>query len=184
MEFIKTILPEVILIKPKIFGDERGFFMETYKKSLFENNGIYNEFIQDNHSKSSAGVLRGLHYQIAPKAQAKIVRCISGAVFDVAVDIRKGSPTYGKWVGYELSDYNHNMLYIPHGFAHGFLTLSDYAQLVYKTDNEYSLAHDRGIIFNDKQVSINWPAIKHEIILSEKDKKQPLFNEIETNFLY
>jgi dTDP-4-dehydrorhamnose 3,5-epimerase (EC 5.1.3.13) len=127
-EFIKTDIKEVILIKPKVFEDERGFFLESYKKSEFEENGITDVFIQDNHSKSVKGVLRGLHYQKEPAAQGKLVRCIKGKIFDVAVDIRKNSPTYGRWVGYELSEENKLMLFIPKGFAHGFLTLSEEAE--------------------------------------------------------
>lgn len=184
MEFIKTIIPEVILIKPDIYGDERGFFMESYKKSLFAANGISTQFVQDNHSRSAYGVLRGLHYQLNPKAQAKLVRCSFGAVFDVAVDIRTDSPNYGKWVGYELSDANKLMLYIPEGFAHGFLTISNVAELLYKTNEEYSPAHDRGLIFNDPAIGIKWPEISTGFILSEKDQKQPLLKDIETNFLY
>lgn len=184
MEFIRTLLPEVILIKPTVYGDSRGFFMESYKKSEFIANGIKDEFVQDNHSKSSRGVLRGLHYQLNPKAQAKLVRCALGCIFDVAVDIRVGSPNYGKWVGYELSSENKMMLYIPAGFAHGFLTLSDTAELLYKTSGEYSPVHDRGVLFNDLAIGINWPEINADLILSEKDQMQPLLKDIETNFTY
>jgi dTDP-4-dehydrorhamnose 3,5-epimerase len=184
VEFVQTALPEVILIKPKVHGDERGFFMESYKKSEFAANGINTEFVQDNHSRSVCGVLRGLHYQLNPNAQAKLVRCCLGSVFDVAVDIRVGSPNYGKWVGYELSAANRLMLYIPVGFAHGFLTLSDAAELLYKTNAEYSLSHDRGLLFDDPVIGIKWPDISSGLILSEKDKKQPLLKDIETNFVY
>jgi dTDP-4-dehydrorhamnose 3,5-epimerase len=138
-EFVKTVIPDVILIKPKVFEDERGFFVEGYKKSDFVSNGIDVEFNQDNHSKSTKGVLRGLHYQKYPKAQAKLVRCINGEIFDVAVDIRKNSPTFGKWVGFKLSAENKFMLYIPEGFAHGFVVLSDTAELLYKASNEFSV---------------------------------------------
>ncbi len=184
MEFVKTALPEVILIKPLVHGDERGFFMESYKKSMFVTNGIKTEFVQDNHSRSACGVLRGLHYQLNPKAQAKLVRCSYGAVFDVAVDIRQGSPNYGKWVGYELSATNKFMLYIPEGFAHGFLTLTDFAELLYKTNAEYSVEHDRGLAYDDPDVGIKWPTLSGDLLLSEKDKKQPGLKEIETNFVY
>lgn len=184
MEFISTALPGVKLIKPRMHGDERGFFMESYKKSAFSANGISTEFVQDNHSRSVLGVLRGLHYQLNPMAQAKLVRCSLGAVFDVAVDIRAGSPTYGKWVGYELSAANKFMLYIPEGFAHGFLTISDVAELLYKTNNEYSLKDDRGLAFDDPAIAINWPKINGSLILSEKDKRQPQLKDIETNFTY
>lgn len=180
MEFIKTELTDVILINPQVFGDERGFFIESYKKSEFYANGITAEFIQDNHSKSSYGVLRGLHYQLEPKAQGKLVRCVSGAIFDVAVDVRKSSPTFGRWVGYELSANNKCMLYIPPGFAHGFVTLTDSAELLYKTTNEYSPSHDRGVMYNDPQIGILWPSINGELILSNKDKQQPLLKDAET----
>ncbi|MCE3268483.1 MAG: rfbC [Burkholderiales bacterium] len=184
MEFIKTALSGVILIKPVVHGDERGFFMESYKKSEFIKNGITTQFVQDNHSRSAYGVLRGLHYQLNPKAQAKLVRCSYGAVFDVAVDIRHGSPTYGKWVGYELSASNKNMLYIPEGFAHGFLTITAFAELLYKTNAEYSVEHDRGLAFNDPEIDIKWPEVSGGLLLSEKDKKQPSLKNIETNFYY
>lgn len=185
-EFIKTEIPEVILIKPKVFSDERGFFMESYKKSEFEKAGIDTDFVQDNHSKSIKGVLRGLHYQKEPAAQGKLVRCIKGRIFDVAVDIRKGSPTYGKWVGYELSEENKLMLWIPKGFAHGFLTLSEEAEIIYKVSGaEYSPQHDAGIIWNDKTINIKWPIDSIEnIILSEKDKNLPTLENAEINFVY
>lgn len=183
MEFIQTAIPEVILIKPKVFGDERGFFMESYKKSLFHANGITADFTQDNHSKSSKGVLRGLHYQLDPKAQGKLVRCVSGAVFDVAVDIRKGSPTFGKWIGCELSEENKQMLWIPEGFAHGFVTLKDNTEFLYKATGEYAPECDRGIKFDDPAIGIEWPQLDG-LLLSEKDKKQPLLKEAEINFTY
>ena len=146
--------------------------MESYKKSLFHTKGIRAEFVQDNHSKSNKGVLRGLHYQLNPKAQGKLVRCVSGAVFDVAVDIRKKSHTFGKWVGFELTAENKKMLWIPEGFAHGFLTLQDNTEFLYKTTNEYSADHDRGIAYNDLEIGIQWPEIGVDYILSEKDKRQ------------
>jgi len=183
-EFIKTEIPEVIIIKPKIFSDNRGFFMETYKKSDFEKAGIDTDFIQDNHSKSIKGVLRGLHYQKEPFAQGKLVRCIKGKIFDVAVDIRKNSPTFGKWVGFELSEENRLMLWIPKGFAHGFLTLSEEAEIIYKVSGgEYSPQHDAGIIWNDPDINIKWPQIDN-IILSEKDKNLPLLKDADINFIY
>lgn len=184
MKFIKTELPEVVLIKPTVHGDDRGFFMESYKKSEFVANGIVDEFVQDNHSKSVCGVLRGMHYQLNPKAQSKLIRCSYGSVFDVAVDIRHGSPNYGKWVGYELSAENKQMLYVPAGFAHGFLTLSESAELLYKTGCEYSAEHDRGVLFNDPDINIKWPKLNVELILSEKDKQQPTLKHIESNFIY
>ncbi len=183
MQFIKSAIPEVILVIPNILGDERGFFLESYKKSLFMANGISEEFIQDNHSESSFGVLRGLHYQLNPRAQGKLVRCCRGKIFDVAVDMRKNSPTFGKWVGYELSAENKHMLYIPAGFAHGFVTLSDKAELLYKTTNEYSAKDDRGVLWNDPTIAINWQKITNPI-LSVKDQNQPLLMDAETNFIY
>jgi dTDP-4-dehydrorhamnose 3,5-epimerase len=179
-EFIKTEIPEVILIKPKVFGDQRGFFMETYKKSDFEKAGIETNFVQDNHSKSVKGVLRGLHYQKEPRAQGKLVRCLRGKIFDVAVDIRPNSPTFGKWVGFELSEENKHMLWIPKGFAHGFLTLEENTEIFYKVSgSEYSPEHDAGIIWNDEQIGINWPLNEIEkLILSEKDKNLPNLKEI------
>lgn len=177
MEFIQTAIKEVLLIKPKVFSDSRGFFLESYKKSVFKSNGINDEFAQDNHSRSSYGVLRGLHYQLFPLSQGKLVRCIRGKIFDVAVDIRPGSPTFGKWVGYELSHENFNMLYIPSGFAHGFLTLSEVAEVLYKSTNEYSPSHERGILYNDPAIGIDWPKIEGELIISSKDQEQPILAE-------
>jgi len=184
MEFIKTRIPEVILIKLTCLGDARGFFLESYKRSVFVANGITDDFCQDNHSKSAKGVLRGLHYQLNPQAQAKLVRCVSGSLFDVAVDIRKGSPTFGHWVGYELSAENKYMLYIPTGFAHGFISLEDNTQLCYKTSNEYNVACDRGIDYMDIDVGIVWPQLDCEITISAKDKVQPSLRDAENNFIY
>lgn len=184
MEFIPTTIQDLVLIKPKINGDSRGFFLESYKKSVFSANGINEEFVQDNHSKSSYGVLRGLHYQLNPRAQGKLLRCISGKIFDVAVDIRHGSPTFGHWEGFELSAENKQMLYVPVGFAHGFLTLSETAELFYKTTNEYSYEHDRGIVYNDPEIDITWPTIATGLLLSEKDQKQPLLKNAEIDFTF
>jgi dTDP-4-dehydrorhamnose 3,5-epimerase len=184
MEFIHTTIKDLILIKPTINGDERGFFLESYKKSAFIANGIKDEFVQDNHSKSSCGVLRGLHYQINPKAQGKLLRCVQGAIFDVAVDIRRNSPTFGQWLGFELSETNKQMLYVPPGFAHGFLTLSSTAELLYKTTDEYSPEHDRGISYADPAIGIIWPKLEIDLLLSEKDKNQPLLKDAEMNFVY
>ena len=177
-EFKKYDISDVQLVIPKVFPDERGFFLEAYKKSDFILNGIKDEFNQDNHSKSTKGVLRGLHYQKDPKSQAKLVRCIRGEIFDVAVDIRKNSPTFGKWVGEKLTEENKHMLYIPAGFAHGFVVLSNEAEILYKASNEYSKEHDRGISWNDPDINIKWN-INFEPILSEKDKKQPRLKDIE-----
>ena len=176
-EFEKQLINDVILIKSKVFGDNRGFFIETYKKSDFVANGIDEEFNQDNHSKSTKGVLRGLHYQASPYGQSKIVRCTKGKVYDVAVDIRPNSKTFGKYVKVELSEENKHMIYIPKGFAHGFVALSDEVELVYKTAGEYAPHADRGIIWNDTDLNIDW-GINFEPILSQKDKFQPKFKDI------
>ena len=174
-EFKKLEIPDVVLIHPRVFSDARGYFLETYKHSDFSKAGIKEYFVQDNHSKSDKGVLRGLHYQKEPNAQGKLVYCIKGEIFDVAVDIRKGSPTCGKWVGAVLSEANKHMLYIPVGFAHGFCVISDVAEVIYKCTNEYSPEDDRGIIWNDPEINIQWPI--SDPIVSEKDRKLPaLFN--------
>lgn len=167
-EFKRLEIPEVILITPKVFIDERGFFMEIYQKEEFAKIGITGEFVQQNHSKSVKGVLRGLHYQKEPYAQAKLVRCIKGEIFDVAVDIRKNSPTFGRYVSMALSEENKNMLYIPRGFAHGFEVISDEAEVIYSVDNIYSKESESGIIWNDYNIGIKW--IIKTPVLSEKDK--------------
>lgn len=171
-EFERQQIEDVILVKPKAFSDSRGFFMESYKKSDFFANGIDVEFNQDNHSKSTKGVLRGLHYQANPYGQAKLVRCSKGRIYDVAVDIRPESKTFGQYVKVELSEENKHMLYIPVGFAHGFVALTDEVEILYKASGEYVPQADRGIIWNDKDININWE-IDFEPLLSEKDKKQP-----------
>ena len=175
--FERLEIEDLVLITPKVFNDERGFFLESYKKSDFVKNGITTEFQQDNHSKSTKGVLRGLHYQIPPFAQAKLVRCIRGRIYDVAVDIRPDSKTFGKYIKVELSEDNKQMLYIPEGFAHGFVVLSDVAELFYKTSGEYSPESDRGIFWADKNLGIDW-GIDFEPILSSKDKNQIAFKDI------
>ena len=180
-EFIKLEIPDVVLIKPLVFPDERGFFMETFKKSDFVRNGINYDFVQDNHSKSKKGVLRGLHYQLNPKAQGKLVRCIKGKIWDVAVDIRKGSPWYSKWVAVELSEENKHMLWIPPGFAHGFVALED-SEIIYKCTEEYDPALDRGIIWNDREIKIKWPITNP--ILSNKDAGLTELKNAENNFVY
>lgn len=176
-EFERQKIKEVILVKPKVFGDNRGFFMESYKKSEFFENGIDVEFNQDNHSKSTKGVLRGLHYQAKPYGQAKLVRCSKGRIYDVAVDIRPDSDTFGQYVKVELSEDNKQMLYIPEGFAHGFVVLSEEAELLYKASGEYAPQADRGLLWSDADVNIDWE-IDFEPILSEKDKVQPKLSEI------
>ena len=175
-EFKRLEIIDVILIKPKVFGDERGFFMETYKKGDFEEVGIKGEFIQDNHSRSKYGVLRGLHFQKEPYAQAKIIRCMRGVIYDVAVDLRSGSQTFGKYVGVNLSEDNKYQLYIPRGYAHGFLVLSENAEVVYKVDNVYAPDYEGGLVWNDPYVDIQWP--NDNPILSEKDKRWPTLKEL------
>lgn len=178
MNVIKTDIPDVLIFEPKVFGDNRGFFFESFSQKVFEEAvGRKVEFVQDNHSKSCKGVLRGLHYQLEPYAQGKLVRCVAGEVFDVAVDIRKESSTFGNWVGVGLSADNKRQLWIPEGFAHGFIVLSDVAEFVYKTTNFYHPESDRGIIWNDPILEIEWP-VDIEPILSDKDKKQPSFSLI------
>ena len=171
-EFKKLKIEDVILIEPRVHGDNRGFFMESYKKTEFFEAGINADFVQDNHSKSSRGVLRGLHYQLNPKPQGKLIRVIEGEIFDVAVDIRRNSKTFGKWAGEKLSAENKKMIYIPEGFAHGFVTLSESAQIIYKTTNEYAAELDSGILWNDEEIGIDW-GIDFEPLLSDKDKVQP-----------
>ena len=176
----KLKIEDVLLIKPKVFRDDRGYFMETFKASDFKKIGLKEEFKQDNQSLSIKNVLRGLHYQLPPFAQGKLVRCIRGKIFDVAVDIRKNSATFGKWVGVTLSSENKNMLYIPPGFAHGFFTLSDVAEIYYKMTNEYAPEYERGIAWNDPDISISWGYRNiSSVIVSEKDKKNPLLKDAE-----
>lgn len=179
MNIIKTELPGVLIIEPKVFGDARGYFFESWNLEAFEAVGITNKWVQDNESKSCFGVLRGLHYQAAPHTQAKIVRATLGAVLDVVVDIRKGSPAYGKHIAVELSADNKRMLYIPRGFAHGFAVLSNEAVFVYKCDNVYMQSSERGIMFDDPDLAIDWRIPTEKILLSEKDKKHPAFADIE-----
>jgi dTDP-4-dehydrorhamnose 3,5-epimerase len=180
--FKKLTIPEVTLVESKEFQDDRGFFLESFKESEFINNKINTRFVQDNFSHSVKGVLRGLHYQKNPKPQAKLVTALRGEIFDVAVDIRKNSPTYGKWVGEILSEKNHNMLYIPEGFAHGFCVLSNEADVIYKVSNEYSPEHDSGVMWNDPDIGITW-TIKNPI-MSEKDLILPSLQNIDSNFVY
>lgn len=169
MKFTPLDIPEVVLIKPNIFEDARGFFYESFNEKLFnEFTGVDINFIQDNHSKSSKGVLRGLHLQSYPHAQAKLVRVVTGKIFDVAVDLRKNSDTFGLWVGEVLSDKNKKQLWIPEGFAHGFLTLSDSADVIYKTNRFYNKDSEKCLIWDDKTINIQWPEISHPL-LSEKD---------------
>ncbi|MBT2724012.1 dTDP-4-dehydrorhamnose 3,5-epimerase [Bacillus sp. ISL-46] len=184
MNVIETLLLGVKIIEPKVFGDHRGWFMETYSDAVFKEAEIDIKFVQDNQSFSAAkGTLRGLHYQLNPKAQTKLVRCTKGAIYDVAVDIRKGSPTYGKWFGIELTADNKKQLLIPKGFAHGFMTLTDDVEVQYKVDELYAPDCDRGIIWRDPEIGIQWP-IDITPVLSAKDEKAPLLADAENNFSY
>ena len=184
MKFIKTEIPEVIIIEPKVFGDDRGYFLESYKKKAFEENIGFVNFVQDNESKSSKGVLRGLHFQKPPFAQAKLVRCIEGCVLDVAVDIRKGSPTYGKHVSVELSGKNKRQLFVPRGFAHGFSVLSENAVFAYKVDNRYAPESDSGIRYDDKELNINWGLKEEDVQLSAKDNELEYFKDLDSPFKF
>ena len=179
-EFKETKIKGVYIIEPKVFGDHRGYFMETYQKEDFDKAGLVYNFVQDNQSKSKRGVLRGLHYQ-RKYPQAKLVRVISGEVFDVAVDLRKDSPTYGQWVGAVLSAENKKMLMIPRGFAHGFMVLSESAEFIYKCDELYHPEDEGGIMWNDPDVGVEWP-INIEPLLSDKDQKHPRLKESKISF--
>jgi dTDP-4-dehydrorhamnose 3,5-epimerase len=181
-KFERLSILDVILIEPTVHKDERGFFMETYKFSEFATFGINERFVQDNYSKSVQAVLRGLHYQKNPKAQGKLVQVLQGEILDVAVDIRKGSPTYSRWVSVTLSDENKKLLYIPAGFTHGFCVISKTAEVLYKVTEEYSPKEDVGVAWNDPEIGIQWP-IKNPI-LSRKDSKYPSLKDIDTGFVY
>ena len=180
--FRRLEIPDVILIEAKVFPDDRGFFMESFKESEFKKNGIDTKFVQDNYSHSSRGTLRGLHYQKDPKAQAKLVTAIKGEIFDVAVDMRKNSPTFGKWVGEILSEQNHRLLYVPEGFAHGFCVNSQEADVLYKVNQEYSPEHEKGIVWNDPDIKLSWPT--NRPILIERDSKLPLLKNADNNFTF
>ncbi len=174
--FEATSIPDVLLVKPRVFGDNRGYFLESYHAKDFTAAGIHCNFVQDNQSLSRKDTLRGLHFQAAPHQQAKLVRVVQGSIWDVAVDIRPDSPTLGKWTAHELNDSNHCQLYIPEGFAHGFLVLSETALVQYKTSSFYAPDYDRGITWNDPNIAIPWP-VKNPL-LSPKDQKQPLLKEL------
>lgn len=185
MKVINTRLQDVKIIEPAVFGDHRGFFMESYTENKFKDYGIDINFIQDNHSLSvEPGVLRGMHFQTPEKAQTKLVRATTGVIYDVLVDIRKGSPTYGQWEGYILSEYNHRQLLVPKGFAHGFITLTGNCNVQYKVDEYYSAEHDGGIAFDDSDINITWPMPTDKIILSEKDKTHPKLAELDNPFIW
>ena len=182
MKFIKTAIPDVYIIEPSVFGDDRGYFLESFNLEKFEENVYPIKFVQDNESKSSKGVLRGLHFQKPPFNQAKLVRCIEGKVMDVAVDIRKGSPTYGNHIAIELSGENKRQLFVPRGFAHGFSVLSESAVFAYKVDNTYAPESDSGIRYDDQELDIDWGLTKEEVQLSEKDKNLIFFKDLESPF--
>jgi dTDP-4-dehydrorhamnose 3,5-epimerase len=178
MRVIHSDIPDVLILEPRVFGDERGFFFESYNKRTFaEVAGIHADFVQDNHSRSAQNVLRGLHYQIQ-QPQGKLVRVVAGEVFDVAVDLRRDSPTFGHWVGESLAANNKRMMWVPPGFAHGFYVLSEYAEFVYKTTDYYSPEHERCIRWDDPELKITWPLIRAEPILSQKDKQGKPFSEL------
>lgn len=183
MKIIETPIKDLLIIEPKLFGDDRGYFFEAFNQKIFEQNGLYYNFVQDNESKSKFGVLRGLHYQLSPYAQTKLVRVILGKVYDVAVDIRKDSPTFGKWFGVELSNENKRQFLIPKGFAHGFVVLSETAVFQYKCDEYYQPEFERGIIFNDPTINIDWKLSEKDILLSNKDREQPLLLNCVNNFI-
>ena len=175
--FERLAIPDLVLIKPSVFRDERGFFLESYKRGEFAKLGIESDFPQDNHSLSYKGVLRGLHYQAKPHAQGKLMRVIAGAIWDVAVDIRRASPTFGKWIGVELDGEGKNMFWIPPGFAHGFVTLSESVHLLYKCTTEYDKASERGIRWDDPDIGVEWPT--REVLVSARDAALPAFKDAE-----
>jgi dTDP-4-dehydrorhamnose 3,5-epimerase len=183
LNFISQSIPDVVLIEPTVHGDNRGYFVETFRQDLFEEAVGYKvNFIQDNESKSGKGVLRGLHYQLPPYTQAKLVRAIEGRVLDIAVDIRKSSPTFGQHVAVELTEKNKHQLFVPHGFAHGFIVLSESATFAYKVDNYYAPEHDRGIAFDDKELVIDWQLPLEILQLSDKDRTHPSLANAEDLF--
>jgi len=184
MKIIQTGLSGLVIIEPRVFEDERGYFFESFQYERYCEMGIDKTFVQDNESKSVRGVIRGLHYQLAPHSQAKLVRAVQGRVYDVAMDIRKNSPTFGRWYGLELSDDNKRQLFVPHGFAHGFSVLSETAVFTYKCDRLYNKASERSINAFDPELGIDWKLEESEWIVSEKDKNAPLFESAETNFVF
>lgn len=179
-EFVPLAIPGLILVKPKILGDNRGFFLEMYKYSDFADAGIKDQLVQDNYSRSGKGVLRGLHYQKNPKAQGKLVTCIRGGIYDVGVDLRKGSAHFGEWIGVDLTEENRHMLYVPPGFAHGFQVVTETAEVMYKCTDEYSPENERGIIWNDPDINVEWPLA--DPVLSGKDKVYPHLAQADINF--
>ena len=185
MKIIYTKLQDVKIIEMSVFGDHREFFTESYSREKFSNSGIDIDFLQDNHSLSvEPGVLRGMHFQTNQKAQCKLVRATTGVIYDVLIDIRIGSPTYGKWEGYILSEYNHRQLLVPKGFAHGFVTLTPNCNVQYKVDEYYSKENDGGIAFDDPDIGIEWPMPVDKLVLSEKDTQHPTLAEFDNPFIY
>ncbi len=182
MNIIETPIKDLYILEPKVFADSRGYFFEAYNKQVLDKNNIKLDFVQDNQSNSSYGVIRGLHFQKNPKAQTKLVRALEGSIFDVAVDCRKGSSTFGKWYGVELSAENKKQLLIPKGFAHGFSVLSEKATVFYKCDEYYAPQFDAGIAFNDPMLNIDWKIEPNKVVLSDKDAKLPIFENAEYNF--
>lgn len=184
MKIIETPIPGLLVIEPSVFADERGYFFESYNETKFTKAGLISEFVQDNESKSQRGVIRGLHYQLAPYSQTKLIRVVHGTVYDVVVDLREGSPTFGQWFGLEVSASNKSQLYIPKGFAHGFSVLSEYAIFSYKCDALYNPAADRGIRFDDPALNIDWKLPLDEALISGKDLLHPSFADAEINFKF
>jgi dTDP-4-dehydrorhamnose 3,5-epimerase len=182
MKIVETPIKDLLIIEPRVFEDTRGYFYESYSQANFSEAGIDIHFVQDNQSKSVYGVIRGLHYQLAPKAQTKLVRVLEGKIFDVALDVRKGSPTYGQWFGMEISAENRKQLLIPRGFAHGFSVLSEMAVVFYKCDAFYAPEYDAGIIYNDPELKIDWRIPEDKALLSDKDSRLPLFKDAKNNF--
>lgn len=184
MNIIETPIPGLLIIEPKVFADERGYFFESFSETKFKEKGLIYNFVQDNESKSHRGVIRGLHYQLAPFAQTKLIRVVRGTVYDVAVDLRKGSPTFGQWYGLEVSATNKKQFYIPRGFAHGFSVLSEYAIFSYKCDEFYNPSAERGIRLNDPTLNIDWKVPAEEAVISNKDLVSPFFADAEMNFKF
>ena len=184
MKIIETPIPGLLIIEPRVFADERGYFFESFSEKKFAESGLISRYVQDNESKSHQGVIRGLHYQLAPFAQTKLICVVRGTVYDVAVDLREGSPTFGQWYGLEVSASKKNQFYIPKGFAHGFSVLSEYAIFSYKCDELYNPAAERGIRLNDPTLNIDWKVPVQEAVISEKDLKNPFFADAEMNFKY
>ncbi len=184
MKIIETPISGLLIIEPRVFADDRGYFFESYNESNFEKHGLVHRYVQDNESKSHRGVIRGLHYQLEPYSQTKLIRVIRGTVYDVAVDVRKGSPTFGQWYGLEVSAANRKQFYIPKGFAHGFSVLSEYAIFSYKCDQFYNPASERGIRYDDPALGIDWKLSEAEALVSEKDMLLPFLADAEMNFSY